>query len=102
MRVPRRSGGADAFGKSLALLICGSLAAVAGVNASEIADAAKRGNVASVRDLAKAADAAALDQPGRDSMTALLWATPAPTRISPTVTASRRCGSRRRTAARRS
>jgi hypothetical protein len=74
MRVPRRSGGADAFGKSLALLICGSLAAVAGVNASEIADAAKRGNVASVRDLAKAADAAALDQPGRDSMTALLWA----------------------------
>jgi ankyrin repeat protein len=73
MRVPRQSGGADALGKAIAVLMCSSLA-LAVANASDIADAAKRGNVASVRDLAKAADAAALNQPGRDSMTALLWA----------------------------
>jgi len=114
MVTPRRNGGA-ALGTSLAFILSGALAAFAGANGSELADAARRGNAASVRDLVESADAAELDLPGRDSMTPLLWAAQAndveiarllldaaPTRIAATVTASRPCGSEPRTVARRS
>ena len=74
MAAPRRNGGAAALGTSLAFILSGALAAFAGANGSELADAARRGNAASVRDLVESADAAELDLPGRDSMTPLLWA----------------------------
>jgi ankyrin repeat protein len=49
------------------------LLSAAGAQASDLADAARLGKVASVRALI-ASDSAAVDTPGRDGMTPLLWA----------------------------
>ena len=58
----------------LACLVCGSLLAFAVANGSELADAAREGNAASVRTLIESAAGGELDSPGRDGMTPLLWA----------------------------
>ncbi len=67
----RRSGGF--CGGRLTWLIAGSLFAFAAGNASELSDAARHGNAASVRALIKSG-AGDVNSPGRDSMTPLLWA----------------------------
>jgi ankyrin repeat protein len=74
MIAPRRNARAYAFGLSLGCALCGLLLLQPSANASDIADAAKRGNAASLRTLIGSADKAAVNAPGRDGMTALLWA----------------------------
>lgn len=74
MTVPARNARAYALGLSLACALSGSLFVSASAHASELAEAAKRGNTASVRALLSSADKAAVNEPGRDGMTALLWA----------------------------
>jgi ankyrin repeat protein len=60
-------------GKRLAWAIAGSLLAFAVGHGSELSDAARQGNAASVRALIKSG-AGEVNSPGRDSMTPLLWA----------------------------
>jgi uncharacterized protein len=58
----------------LACLVCGWLLVLADANGSELSDAARAGNTASVRTLIGSAAGGELDSPGRDGMTPLLWA----------------------------
>lgn len=74
MTAPRRNARAYALGLALTCALCGSLFVQPSANASDIADAAKRGNAASVRALLDSDDKAAVNEPSRDGMTALLWA----------------------------
>jgi ankyrin repeat protein len=60
----------------IACALCSCLLALA-AHGSELADAARRGDSAGVRTLIASAASAALDAPGRDGMTPLLWASQA-------------------------
>ena len=59
--------------RTLACLACGALLA-APASGSELSDAARHGDAAEVRALVESAPESALDSPGRDGMTPLLWA----------------------------
>jgi uncharacterized protein len=68
-----RVGGRRAAGAAwIACLVGGALLVPGAGSGSDLADAAKQGNAASVRALIKSA--ADVNSPGRDSMTPLLWA----------------------------